>query len=128
MAIGWISSVGEFCGSFGASFLERRARTKKRKFGSTKADYDIAAYNAVKEGLQDCIPIEDHVTRPGLKQLCTALNRNDHLGAQFAIDANPGLQKREICVYLLKYAAAYLCSEDPADMIRAATYTMIACR
>lgn len=124
----WFASVGEFCGSFGASFIERRARTKRRGFGSTKADVDIAAYNAVNEGLKDCLPIEDHVTRRGLRAVCHSLKKNDAFGGQLAIDTNPGPRKREICVHLLKYAVIYLCSEDPADLIRAATYTMIACK
>ena len=128
MAVSLIGNVGEFFGSFGASFIEHRARIKQRRIGSNKADADIAAYNAVNEGLKTCIPLEDHVNRRGLRQICTALKKNDHLGAQLAIDANPGLRKREICIHLLKYAVTYLCSENPADMIRAATYTMIACK
>ena len=126
--MGWLVSVGEFCGSFGASFIERRARIKQRGFGSTKADGDIAAYNAVNEGLKDCLPTDDHVIRRGLSAVFHSLKKNDHFGGQLAIDANPGPRKREICIYLLKYAVTYLCSEDPADLIRAATYTMIACK
>ena len=126
--MGWLSSVGEFCGSFGASFIERRARIKQRGFGSSKADADIAAYNAVNEGLKGCLPIDDHVKRRGLKAVCHFLKKNDHFGAQLAIDANPGPRKREICVFLLKSAVTYLCSDDPTDIVRAATYTMIACK
>lgn len=118
----WFSSVSEFCGSFGASFLERRG------FGSSKANGDIAASNAVNEGLKECLPIDTHVTRRGLKAVCHSLKKNDHFGAQLAIEANPGPSKREICVYLLKSVVLYLCSENPADLIRAATYTMIACK
>lgn len=128
MAIGWIGNAGEFLGSFGASFIEHRARIKRRRIGSSKTDVDIAAYNAVNEGLKTCIPLEDHVNRRGLRQLCQALKKNDHLEAQLAIDANPGLRKREICIHLLRYAVTYLCSENPVDLIRAATYTMIACK
>ena len=128
MALGWISGFSEFCGSFGASFIEHRARIRKRRIGSTKADTDIAAYKAVNEGLKACIPMEDHVTRPGLRHLCTALKKNDHFAAQLAIDANPGPRKRDFCIFLLKSAVCYLCSDDPADLVRAATYTMIACK
>ena len=121
----WFSSIGEFCGSFGASFIEHRARIKQRGLGSSKADCDIAPYNAINKGLKDCLPIDDHVTRRGLRAVCSSLKKKDHFGAQLAIDANPGLGKREICV---KYAVTYLCSEDPVDLIRAATYTTIACK
>ena len=124
----WLGNVGEFIGSFGASFVERRARTKSRTLGSTRADADTAAYNAVTKGLGDCLPMEDHVTRKGLKEVCKSLKMNDHLPAQLAIDANSGLRKREICVALLKLSFTYLCSENPADLVRAATYTMIACK
>lgn len=126
--MGWLTSVGEFCGSFGANFIERRARTKRRGFGSSKADGDLAAYTAVTEGLKECLPIDDHVTRRGLKAVCHSLKKNDHFGAQLAIDSNPGSYKREICVYLLKSVVVYLCSENPSDLVRAATYTMIACK
>ena len=122
--MGWLTSIGEFSGSFGASFIERRARIKRRGFGSTKADGEIAAYNAVNEGLKDCLPMDDHVTQGGLRALSHSLKKNDHFGAQLAIDANPGPRKREICLHLLKYAVIYLCSEDPADL----RYTMIACK
>lgn len=108
--------------------MTHRAKTKQRRLGSTKADVDIAAYNAVNEGLKDCILLDNHVTKRGLRELCNALKKNDHLGAQLAIDANPGPLKREICIHLLKYAVTYLCSENPIDLIRAATYTMIACK
>ena len=122
----WFSSIGEFCGSFGASFLTHRERIKQRKLGSSKADVDIAVYNAVNEGLKDCLPMDNHVIRRGLRGVCDSMKNKDHFGAQLAIDANPGPRKREICVHLLKYAVTYLCSENPADLIRAATYTMIA--
>ncbi len=124
----WLNSVGEFCGSFGASFIERRARIKRKGFGSSKADGDIAAYNAVNEDLKECLPIDDHVTRRGLRAVCHSLKKNDHFGAQLAIDANPGSHKREICVYLLKSVVVYLSSENPPDLVRTATYTMIACK
>ena len=52
--MGWLSSVGEFCSSFGTSFIERRAKIKEIGFGSSKADADITAYNAVNEGLKGC--------------------------------------------------------------------------
>jgi hypothetical protein len=56
--VGWLGSVGEFVGNLGASFLQHRARTKMRMIGASKADMDIAVYNAVNEGLlKDCIPI-----------------------------------------------------------------------
>lgn len=127
--MGWLGSAGEFLGSFGASFIEHRARTKQRTLRSSKTDGDIAAYNAVTKGLkEDCIPMDDHVTRTGLKAVCKSLKKNDHLAAQLAIDANPGLRKREICVYLLKYTVTYLCSEKPSDLVRGATYTIIACK
>jgi hypothetical protein len=126
--MGWLGNAGEFLGSFGASFVEHRARTKRRTLGSSKADGDIAAYDAVTKGLKDCLPMDDHVTRRGLRAVCNSLKRNDHLGAQLAIDANPGLRKREICVYLLKSAVTYLCSEDPSNLVRGATYTIIACK
>lgn len=131
MAIGWIGNVGEFFGSFGVSFIKHRARTKQRRIGrigSSTADADIAVYNAVNEGLKTCIPLDDQVNRRGLRQLCSALKRKDHFGAQLTIDANPRLHKREICIHLLKYAVIYLCSENPADIIRGATYTMIVCK
>lgn len=126
--MGWLGDAGEFFGNFGASFLERRARTKSRTLWSTKADADVAAYNAVTEGLGDCLPMEDHVTRRGLKALCNSLKMKDHFPAQLAIDANPGPRKRDICIALLKLSVAYLCSKDPADLVRAATYTMIYCK
>jgi hypothetical protein len=124
----WFSSIGEFCGSFGASFLEHRARTKQRSLGTKKADIDAAAYIAVNEGLKTCRPLDDHVTPRGIKKLCYALNKKDHFAAQLAIDANPKPRKREICIHLLNYAVTYLCSKDPADLVRAATYTMLACK
>lgn len=124
----WVGSVAEFCGNFGATFIERRARTKTRMLGSTKADADIAAYQAVNEGLRDCVPMEDHVTKDGLKVVCKALKKKDHFAAQMAIDANPGARKREICIALLKGAVTYLCSDNPADYVRAATYNLIACK
>lgn len=124
----WLGNAGEFFGSFTASFLERRARTKSRTLGSTKADADIAAYNAVTKGLFDCLPMEDHVTRKGLYEVCQSLKKTDHFAAQLAIDANTGLRKRDICVALLKISVTYLCAENPADLVRAATYTMIACK
>lgn len=126
--MGWFGNAGEFCGSFTANFIERRARTKSRTLGSTRADADNAAYDAITKGLGDCLPMEDHVTRKGLKKLCKSLKKNEHFPAQLAIDANPGLRKREICVALLKLSVTYLCSENPADLVRAATYTMIACK
>lgn len=126
--MGWFDNAGEFFGSFGASFLERRARTKSRTLGSTKADGDSAAYHAVTKGLEDCLPMEDHVTRRGLKDVYKSLKMNDHFPAQLAIDANPGPRKREICIALLKISVTYLCSENPSDLVRAATYTMIACK
>lgn len=124
----WLGSAGEFFGNFGASFLERRARTKSRTLGSTKADVDLAAYNAVTKGLGDCLPMEDQVTRRGLNAVCNSLKMKDHFPAQLAIDANPGPRKRDICIALLKFAVTYLCSEDPVDSVRAATYTMISCK
>ena len=87
--MGWLGSASEFLGSFGASFLEHRARTKRRMLGSSKADVDIAAYEAVNNGLKDCLPINDHVSQPGLRSLCNSLKMKDHLGAQLAIDGNP---------------------------------------
>ena len=121
----WLDNVGEFCGNFGTSFITRRVRIQQRRFGSSKADDDIAAYNAVNEGLKECLPIDDHVTQRGLKVLGHSLKKNDHFVAQSAIDANPRPGKRE---FLLKSTVTYLCSENPADIVRATTYTMIACR
>jgi hypothetical protein len=121
--------AGEFFGNFAGAFIERRARTKSRTFGATKGDRDITAYKAVNEGLSKmCLPIEDHVNKRGLKQVCSALKKSDHFAAHLAIDSNPGLRKRDVCIYLLKATVTYLCTKDPADIVRAATYTMIACR
>ena len=124
--MGWLGNVGEFCGSVAASFVECRARTKSRTLGSTKSDADAAAYNAVTKGLEDCLPMEYHVTQKGLKNVCKYLKMNEHLPAQLAIDANPRPRKRGICVALLKLTVTYLCSENPKDLVSAATYTMIA--
>jgi len=126
----WIGSMAEFCSSFGAAFIERRAKIKeKRKFiGSTQKDMDIAAYNAVENILKkECLPLNDHVSNHGIKKLCETLPKKDHFKSQFAIDANPGPNKRELCVYLLKGIVTYLCTENPSDLIRAATYTMLVC-
>ena len=124
-----IGSIGEFVGSFGKAFITHRQRTKRRSLIRHKTDIDITHYDMVNEGLRkDCAPIEDHVSRIGLKKLCRALIKKDQFKAQLAIDANPGLNKRQICVVMLKGVVTYLCTEDPSEMIRAATYTMIACR
>jgi len=70
----------------------------------------------------------DHVTRTGLKELCKSLKNNDRLRAQLAIENHPRPRKREICVQVLKLAAVILSSQDCGELIRAATYTMIACK
>lgn len=130
MAIGWIrvGNVSEFLGNFWANFLVHRARTKTRFTGSTKADEAINAYNAINKGLKEnCLPLDDHILKSGLKQTCRALKNNDHFGAQVAIDANPGPRKRDICIALIKIVVTYLCSESPSDLVRSATYTMLAC-
>ena len=127
--MGWLGKVGEFAGSFIASFTSHRARIKNRTFGSTQGDVDINAYNNVAYGLKiDCAPIDDHVTRKGLKELCLALKINNHFLASTAIDGNLGPRKRDICLIALRQAVTYLCSEDAADLVRSATYTMIACK
>lgn len=123
-----VSEWTQFWGSMGASFIEHRAKTKQRSIGSSKADMDIAAQGAIDQSLIHCLPINDHVTEKGLTQLCVALKRNDHLAAQLAIDSNPGLRKRDICIFLLKSSISYLCSEDPADLVRSATYNLIGCK
>jgi len=122
----WFADVGEFVGSFTANFIERRARTKSRTWGSTKADADNAAYTAVTKGLEDCLPMQNHVTQKGLNEVCKSLKKNDHFAAQLAIDANPGLRKRDICVALLKLSVTCLCGENPTDLVSSATYSMIA--
>ena len=125
----WVTGfTSEFLGNFAGAFIERRARTKTRTFSTPGGDRDIAAYDVVDKGLKKiCPPMEDHVTNRGLKQVCMALKKSDHFGAQLAIDSNPGPRKREICIFLLKSTVTYLCTENPADIVRAATYTLIAC-
>ena len=121
--------AGEFFGNFAGAFIERRAITKSRTLGATKGDRDIIAYKAVNEGLSKmCLPIEDHVNERGLKQVCWALKKSDHFAAHLAIDANPGPRKRDLCIFLLKATVTYLCTKDSSDIVRGATYTMIACR
>lgn len=122
--MGWLASAGEFLGSFGTSFIERRARTKCRKLGSTKADGEITAYNAVTKDLIDCLPMEEQVTRRVLNDVCKSLKITYDFPAQLAIDANPGPRQREIFIALLKLS--YLCSKNPSEIVGAATYTMIA--
>lgn len=124
-----VGSIGEFVGSACKAFLTHRQRTKRRSIIRHKTDIDISYHYMVNEGLgKDCAPLEDHVSRIGLKKVCQALKNKDQFKAQLAIDANPGLNKRQICVVMLKGVATYLCTEDPSEIIRAATYTMIACR
>jgi hypothetical protein len=122
-------NLGEFGGNFVAAFVERRARIKARSLGMMKADQDVAAYQGVKEGLEAmCLPMEDHVTKRGLNQVCSALKNSDTFAASLAIDANPGPGKREVCIAFLKASVVYLCSNDPSDMVRAATYNLIGCK
>ena len=124
----WLTSTGEFIGGFTASFLERRARTKSRLSRSTIEDGNRAAYDVLNKGLRECTPMNDHVTRKGLKELCRALKSDDSSGALIAIEANPGPRKRDLCLALLKLSVIYICSENPSDLIRAATYTIIDCK
>lgn len=123
-----MKSLGEFCGSFVSSFMERRKITQQRGFGTSEADIHVGAAENIERLRENCLPIEDHVTRRGLKQVYSALNRKDHFAAQLGIDANPGPSKTDICITLLKATVSYLCSDNAADRIRAATYTMIACQ
>lgn len=87
MTLGEVN-LNELVRYFWSSFLEGRARTKSRKLGSSKADADIAIYEAINKSLEDCLPMEDHVTRYGLKKICKSLKMKKHFQARFRISIN----------------------------------------
>lgn len=121
--MGW--GIGEFSGNF----MAHRARTKRRGLGIPTDDRDIAAYNAVNEGLKnDCLSIvDDQITEKAKKLLCKALKQGDPFEANLAIDGNPGFRKRPVCIALLKLTVTYLFSENLNDMVRSAKYNLLGC-
>lgn len=122
----WLGNVGEFCGSFAAAFVKRRAITKSRTLGSTKEDEIFHLSTVMSEGLgNECLPIEDHVTRRGLNQVCKALETKDNFRADKAIAANPGPNQRLFCLKLINYAVTHACSENAINSIRAATFNLL---
>jgi hypothetical protein len=125
--MGWMK---ELCGTFITSFLDHRAKTKKRTLLGKKTDHAISVYDAVNEGRKnDCNPISDHISDLGRKKLCRALRKKNQFGAHMAIENNPGVNRLEVCLTVLRVASTYLCTtEDASEIIRAATYTMLACR
>lgn len=126
--VGW-GCIGEFVGNAAASFVARKEQNDKAKVNILKADEAINNYKQIENTLnRNCQPIDDHVTRQGLNQLCSALKKNDNFGAQLAIDSNPGLRKRDVCIIVLKGVSLYLSTQDPSSMVRAATYNLIGCK
>lgn len=135
--VGWIGHFSKFCGTFASSFMTHREKiNRERKFpGIGNADTNsngdpitIGIYETVTSGTKDCSPLSDHISDLGRKKLCKALRTKNMFGSHMAIRNNPGPMKREICIAVLKLASTYLCSENPSELIRAATYTALACR
>lgn len=104
MANGWISSAGEFFGSLGASFIEHRARTKQRWI----------------DGL---VVVKQMLTLLLTMLLMRALKPVFHLKIT-SEKSLPTLSKTS----MLLLTCVLSKTRDLVDMLRAATYTMIACK
>lgn len=116
-------------GTFYASSKTHKAKIDAERSFVTKYETNMAVSRSIEETFKSttCKPlIDDHITETGARQVLKALKKSDHFGAQLAIDANPGKNKNQICIAMLKLAITIICSENSTDLIRSATYVALA--
>ena len=109
-----------------ALFTYRKQRSRQKGRDPIAVDLYLKAngHNAV-QGLQDCIPLTDHVNDVGLSDVVTAVKRRDEFKAHLAIDSNLMPSKRTVCIQLLKIACSVACNGLCVEDIQAATISVI---
>lgn len=122
---GWFSKVGEFTASFYAHYTAHKAKIDAQRRFAKLEDVQLSSFQGAKTALEgsDCFPIvESQVTKKGAKLIQKALLNHDEFGANLALDANPGINKKQVCIAMLKQLITVACSENVSTVIRSATY------
>lgn len=129
--MGWLKGVGEFCGGFLAGHTERREKIKQRKlitaFVRDQNEVGDITQMALSVKSPDCMPFVDtQISKKGAKKVLKLVRACKVQEAQSVADLYPGTNRKELCMLALKLAIRFSCADDPIDLIRSATYTVLA--